>query len=132
MRVQTQMKTAKIEIYADFDFGVAAGIICFVNSKGKSRLNTRWAFQEDALPSSENKNFLFRRRGEETGEGDSLDDSESNLCKLSFDSPHALHGEIRFDFAGQTDSFTGYKISSKRPTKGPDRIWKYYGGAQRV
>ena len=61
-----------------------------------------------SLPSFGSRQFNFRWRGEETGEGEIQLDADEDLCSLTFESPNALSGIF---ISGLTDKieFQGFK-----------------------
>lgn len=75
------------------------------DSDGES---AQFLFPSSLLPSSKNKKFQFRWRGEETGEGEIQLRSDQKLCSLEFASPNALKGIFKGGFTGDVE-FKAYK-----------------------
>ena len=62
------------------------------DSDHPSPIDDEFCLPKNALPSSSTKELKFRRRGEETGEGEIRDGSNSRLSSMTFESPNALRG----------------------------------------
>ncbi|MCJ1467313.1 hypothetical protein MMC07_005937 [Pseudocyphellaria aurata] len=77
-------------------------------SDDDSSIPTDFLFPSVALPSSTSRDFGFRWRGEETGEGEIQLDSDEKLCSITFESPNALTGVFISGLTG-TIEFKGFK-----------------------
>ena len=77
----------------------------------------RFLFPNNSLPSSSAREFTFRWRGEETGEGEIQLYSDEKLCSMIFESPNALSGVFISGLAGKVE-FKGFRQGSETETKG--------------
>ena len=68
----------------------------------------QYLFPKSALPSFTSQNFVYRWRGEETGEGEIELGSDTKLCSLTFESPNALRGTFSSAYTGKI-KFNGFK-----------------------
>lgn len=57
-----------------------------------SSTSMNFLFLKESLPSSDARQFGFRWRGEETGEGEIQLGADAKLCSITFASPNALTG----------------------------------------
>lgn len=142
--------TGLVEMYASFDFIAITGIMRFINPSArkdaqeegkKPRLYEDYSDDESedsydhgpapahflfpnvSLPSSSAREFTFRWRGEETGEGEIQLYSDQKLCSMTFESPNALSGVFISDLTGEVD-FKGIRQGSETETK---RRWPQEG-----
>ena len=85
-------------------------------SKGDHSTPSQFLFRKASLPSSSMREFSFRWRGEETGEGEIQLYSDQELCSLTFESPNALRGTFNSSLTGECE-FSGYKEEFDAPQK---------------
>ncbi|KAL2012513.1 hypothetical protein VTN00DRAFT_38 [Thermoascus crustaceus] len=124
-----------VQMYAMFEFIALTGIMRFVNPEAEHHSDDEkddddepddeeddysnaggetpdlFLLSETQLPSSKNREFSYRWRGEETGEGEIQLYSDKRLCSLEFTSPNSLHGTIDGGFLGKVE-FRGFKEKS--------------------
>ena len=105
------------------------------DSEDDSSVAAKFLFRNASLPSSTSREFNFRWRGEETGEGEIQLDSDKELCSLTFESPHALTGAFISDLTGEVE-FKGFKQEPKEPRRrreigvsDPSTAWRERNGA---
>ena len=77
-------------------------------SENDRSVAAKFLFRNASLPSSSSREFSFRWRGEETGEGEIQLDSDKELCSITFESPNALTGAFISDLTGMVE-FKGFK-----------------------
>lgn len=84
----------------------------------------QFLFPETSLPSSKAREFQFRWRGQETGEGEIQLGSDKTLCSITFESPNALEGVFHSDFVGKVE-FRGFKSGTliRNFALDPDDEW---------
>lgn len=123
----------EVQMFATFDLIVITGILRFLNpkdaTKTKSKTPGQFLIPQESLPSANSREFYFRWRGEETGEGEIQLYSERWLCSLRFESSNTLSGFFTSDLTPKR-SFKGIKREpAPRGTKrGPDgQKWAKYG-----
>lgn len=137
-------ETGLVQMYASFDFVAITGIMRFVNqdawkdtqvqnnkgrssrkhdltpdsdSDGDSTTPANFLFPNASLPSSKSREFRFRWRGEETGEGEIQLGSDRKLCSITFESPNAVTGVFISDLTRAVE-FKGYKQGFETEPKG--------------
>ena len=135
--------TGQVQMYASFDFIAITGIMRFINpsvredaqEEGKKPRSyedsshdesedsydhgpapAHFLFPKVSLPSSSAREFTFRWRGEETGEGEIQLYSDQKLCSMTFESPNALSGVFISDLTGEVE-FQGIRQGSGTETK---------------
>lgn len=140
-------ETGLVQMYASFDFVAITGIMRFVNqdarkdtqvqnnkgrssrkhdltpdsdSDGDSSTPANFLFPNASLPSSKSREFRFRWRGEETGEGEIQLGSDRKLCSITFESPNAVTGVFISDLTRAVE-FKGYKEGFETEAKGVSR-----------
>ena len=146
--------TGAVQIFALFEFMVIEGIMRFVNpdpitastsrsSRGLVESNdedreddedespAQYLLAASALLSSKNRDFKYRWRGEETGEGETQLYSDEKLCSISFESPNTLRGVFHSDLVDA--DFRGFKTDidggSSTHAPVPGYLWSQRGGA---
>lgn len=72
------------------------------------RMTPQFLWAKSLLPSFQNKEFQFRWRGEETGEGEIQLGSDDKLCTIHFSSPNALKGMFVSEYTDNVE-FQGFK-----------------------
>lgn len=77
-------------------------------SDDDSSMPADFLFLSLSLPSPNSRDFSFRWRGEETGEGEIQLYSDKKLCSITFESPNALTGVFISDLTGKVN-FKGFK-----------------------
>lgn len=81
--------------------------------------NESFLFPSTALPSSSARNFPFRWRGEETGEGEIQLYSNEKVCSITFESPNAFFGGFISDLTGEDEiEFKGIRQGPKTEREG--------------
>lgn len=111
------------QVFADFAFKGVEGIFRFVNfpkatksgtttanDDKRMRLDDFW-FDTTELPSATNKQFKYRWRGEETGEGEIQLYSDEEIYTITFENPDVMHGTFGGSGAGDV-RFIGEKTST--------------------
>lgn len=82
--------------------------------------SAQFLFPMSSLPSSKTREFSFRWRGKETGEGEIQLYFDKKLCSITFESPKALSGVFISDLTGKVE-FRGIRqepeTGAKRPRK---------------
>lgn len=73
-------------------------------------------FPNKSLPSSSAREFTFRWRGEETGEGQIQLYSDTKLCSMTFEGSNALSGVFKSDLTRDVE-FKGIRKGSKTRTE---------------
>lgn len=86
------------------------------NSDDHESASAQFVFPKSSLPSSNTREFNFRWRGEETGEGEIQLQSDEKLCPVTFESPGALSGVFISGLAGKVE-FKGIKQKSETKVK---------------
>ncbi len=85
----------------------------------------QFLFPTNMLPSSKARDFKFRWRGEETGEGEIQLGSDEKLCSITFESPNALTGTFHSNYVDA--EFRGVKENSQGGSKAygsdPGYLW---------
>jgi hypothetical protein len=145
-------KDGRAQMFALFDFIVFQGIMRFVDSQSADvdenedededdedddddenddgDESESFFFPSSSLPSSNNREFDYRWRGEDTGTGEIQLGSNRELCSVTFHSPNALSGTFTGPAVGECE-FTGIKKTG-RPRKGernggssdPEHAWR--------
>jgi hypothetical protein len=117
------MMGSTCKIYAQFDFIVLTGIMQFVDpqapylaggdddgedifedeedSEEGGETPAHFLLSKSELPSSTNRKFSYRWRGEETGEGEIELNSDRALCTFNFSSPNSLDATFESDLTGK-------------------------------
>ena len=135
--------TGLVQMSASFDFIAITGIMRFINASAREDAQKEgknpWSYEdysddesEDSyehgpapenflfpnvsLPSSSVREFTFRWRGEETGEGEIQLYSDQKVCSMTFKSPNALSGVFISDLTGEVE-FKGIRQGPETETK---------------
>ena len=85
---------------------------------------TEFMLPTGALPSSETRNFKYRWRGEETGEGEIQLGSDEKLYSITFQSPNTLTGVFHSNYVSA--EFRAFKEETGRPNEyamDPGYLW---------
>ncbi|KAI9840291.1 MAG: hypothetical protein M1837_001778 [Sclerophora amabilis] len=90
-----------------------------VDSDDGSPTSAHFLFPSVYLPSAGSREFSFRWRGEETGEGEIQLGSDEQLCSMKFESPNALTGVFISSLTGGVPGvpFNGFKNGFETRTK---------------
>ena len=139
-------ETGLVQMFASFDFIAITGIMRFIDPSGRqdaekegqtSRLSEDSTDESDdesgnssedsstpeefflprtSLPSFSVREFTFRWRGEETGEGVIELYSDQKVCPITFKSPNALSGVFDSDLTGKV-KFKGIRRGPETETR---------------
>ena len=144
------IESGLVQMYASFEFIAITGIFRFVNPDALGQKKTpkkptldenedeeysnneyeepydhgsasaQFLFPKLLLPSSRKREFSFRWRGEETGEGEIQLYSDKKLCSIRFESPNALSGVFISSLTGKVE-FRGIREESETKAKRPQK-----------
>ena len=145
-------ETDLVQMSASFDFIAITGIVRFINpnagedtpeegnsprshedysdeesedSYGQGTTHAHFLFPKASLPSSRAREFSFRWRGEENGEGEIQLYSDKILCSMRFESSSALSGVFISDLTGEIE-FKGIREESETETDWSDPSDAWY------